>query len=234
MANEHILVVDDDPNIGKLLTTYLQNQGFTTSWLDSGLGLSQHLTQYAVDLILLDVMLPEEDGLSLARKLRTQNNKTGIIMISACAEEVDKIVGLEVGADDYISKPINFRELLARIRAVLRRCHTHNKTYAPEKTQHIYHFSGYQLDTLMHRLLKNNAEIALTSTEFNLLEVFVTHPHQVLNRDELAQWVRKSDHTPIDRSIDVRISRLRQKIEARSGNPSHIRTIRGEGYMFTP
>jgi len=230
MANEKILVVDDDPNIGKLLQTYLTNQGFMVSWLDSGVGLSEYLSQHHIDLILLDVMLPEEDGLSLARKLRAANNTTGIIMVSACAEETDCVVGLEVGADDYVIKPINFRELLARVRAVLRRCQNHQQQV---QQAHNYRFGAYQLDTRIHRLLLNDKEIKLTSTEFDLLEVFLTHAEQVLSREELAKLVQKNDNIPFDRSIDVRISRLRQKIESIPSNPNHIRTIRGEGYLFT-
>lgn len=231
MANEHILVVDDDPNIGKLLQTYLSNQGFSVSWLDNGVGLSDYLKQHAVDLILLDVMLPDEDGLSLARKLRAEKNKTGIIMVSACAEDVDYVVGLEVGADDYVSKPINFRELLARVRAVLRRCQSHE---SEDDSLHLYRFGAFQLDTRVHRLLLHDEEIKLTSTEFNLLEVFVTHPQTILSREKLAQLVQKSDNSLFERSIDVRISRLRQKIEEIPSNPNYIRTVRGEGYIFTP
>ena len=184
------------------------------------------------DLVILDLMLPGEDGLALARRLRAHSDLP-IIMLSARGEDVDRIVGLEVGADDYLSKPFNPRELLARIRAVLRR-HTASHTDTPEAEAGAHVFGPYRLDTTTHTLTRDGTEISITSAEFTLLRVFLEHPNRVLSRDTLIDLIKGYDRSPFDRSIDVRVARLRRKIEPEPEAPVYIRTIHGEGYLFAP
>jgi len=229
---EHILVVDDDPGLRELLEQYLVEQGYAVESVADGGAMEQHLAQHHADLVILDLMLPGEDGLTLARKLRAQGGQP-IIMLSARGEDIDRIIGLEVGADDYLAKPFNPRELLARIRAVLRR--KESASAAEEETASgTYRFGPFNLDSNAHRLDRDGAEVALTAGEFNLLRIFVEHPNRVLSRDSLMDLIKGYERTPFDRSIDVRVTRLRRKIEDDPAAPVYIRTVWGEGYLFAP
>lgn len=229
--NEHILIVDDDPDLSRRLARYLEEQGYSVALADDGEQMFEHLASRTPDLLLLDLMLPGEDGLTLARRLRA-DQPVPIIMLSARGEDVDRIVGLEVGADDYLAKPFNPRELLARIRAVLRR-----RSAAPAHSpsaHRTYAFGPFRLDPIGHRITRDGVDVGLTSAEFSLLRLFNEHPNQVLSRDRLIDLLKGYDRSPFDRSIDVRVTRLRRKIEADPGQPRFIRTIWGEGYLFAP
>ncbi len=230
-ATEHLLVVDDDPDLRELLARYLAEQGFQVSTVADGAAMDAFMANQTPDLVILDLMLPGEDGLSIARRLRA-SNQLPIIMLSARGEEVDRIVGLEVGADDYLPKPFNPRELLARIRAVLRRPNQQGAPTSIPNTQR--HFGPFSMDIDRHILQRNGEEVALTSGEFALLRVLSEHPNHVLSRDRLIDLLKGYDRSPFDRSIDVRVTRLRRKIEDDPTSPRYLRTIWGEGYMFTP
>lgn len=225
-----ILVVDDDVGLCDLLHQYLEKQGFSVDTVEDGKAMDVYLENSSPDLIILDLMLPGEDGLSIAKRLNS-SGQTPLIMLSACGEEVDRIIGLEVGADDYLAKPFSPRELLARIRSVLRR-YTRLENSEAERGQSIFNFGPYQLDTISQSLKKNAEEVAITSGEFSLLKIFLEHPNRVLSRDTLLEKLKGYDCSPFDRSIDVRIMRLRQKIEADSATPQFIQTVWGEGYRF--
>ncbi|MCW9048615.1 MAG: response regulator [Gammaproteobacteria bacterium] len=228
---EKILIVDDDKALCELLQRYLSDNGYTTQSANDGIEMFQLLEQSTPDIIILDLMLPGEDGLTLSKKIRRQSN-TPIIILSARGDDVDRIVGLEVGADDYLSKPFNPRELLARIRSVLRRSNTEQNKPATDSEDII--FDDYRMLTQTRQLFLNEEEVLLTSGEFTLLEVFANNPNRVLNRDSLLQLLKGYEHHPYDRSIDVRITRLRRKIEADPTKPVFIRTVWGKGYLFTP
>jgi DNA-binding response OmpR family regulator len=226
-----ILIVDDDPALRELLKRYLGEQGFAVVAVNDGVAMDHHLGEHAADLIILDLMLPGEDGLSIAKRVRNSRD-TPILMLSARGEDIDRIVGLEVGADDYLAKPFNPRELLARIRAILRRRQPEDNE-VPENTQ-TYTFGSYKLD-LANRTLTCNAEkVTLTSGEFSLLNIFVQHPNRVLSRDTLVDMLSGYERSPYDRSIDVKVTRLRRKIEADPTAPVLIQTVWGEGYRFSP
>lgn len=229
IASEHLLVVDDDPHLRELLARYLDEQGYRVSTVADAAAMDELLAREQPDLIILDLMLPGEDGLSIARRLRNHGT-IPIIMLSARGEEVDRIVGLEVGADDYLPKPFNPRELLARIRAVLRR----PTPQAAVESGATHRFGLFALDVERHMLMRAGEEVTLTAGEFTLLRVFVEHPNRVLSRDLLIELIKGYDRSPFDRSIDVRVTRLRRKIEDDPGSPCFIRTIWGEGYLFTP
>ena len=231
-ALTHILVVDDDAALRELLVRYLTQQGFRVSAVQDGEELGGFLANMQPDLVILDLMLPGEDGLSIARRLRAQGNMP-IIMLSARGEDVDRIVGLEVGADDYLTKPFNPRELLARIRAVLRRRAT-VPAEAPEAATDAYTFGPYRLNTTTHTLTRDGAEVSLTGAEFTLLRTFLEHRNRVLSRDTLIELIKGYNRSPFDRSIDVRVTRLRRKIEPDPESPVYIRTVHGEGYLFAP
>ena len=227
----HILVVDDDPGLRELLIEYLTEQGFRVGAVADGMAMDAYLAGNAADLVILDLMLPGEDGLTLARKLQA-NTRIPIVMLSARGEDIDRIIGLEVGVDDYLSKPFNPRELLARIRAVLRRGAAASKEIkAPEQS---IRFGALRLDLRSRRLTRDGAEVSLTSGDFDLLQVFAEHPNRLLSRDQLMDLIKNSERGPFDRSIDVRVTRLRRKIEPDPANPVHIRTIWGKGYLFSP
>jgi two-component system phosphate regulon response regulator OmpR len=233
MENKKILVVDDDPGLRELLLEYLSGQGFEVEAVADGVAMELYLQQHTASLVILDLMLPGEDGLALARKLRARGNLP-IIMLSARGEDVDRIIGLEVGADDYLAKPFNPRELLARIRAVLRRNEeTQVKAEAGDVSM-LHRFGAFQLDMNTRSLAKEGVDIALTAGEFNLLRIFVEHPNRVLNRDLLMDLMKGYERSPFDRSIDVRVTRLRRKIESDPAAPKFVRTVWGEGYLFTP
>ncbi len=230
----HILVIDDDPDLRELLGSYLGANGMTVTSAGDGVAMWAALASGMPDAIVLDLMLPGEDGLALTRALRAKSD-VPILMLSARGEELDRVIGLEVGADDYLAKPFGPRELLARLRALLRRGHastpdTTEATPDPAMPQ----FGPFQLDTLGHRLLKDGLEITLTGAEFDLLAALVARPNRVLSRDTLVDLLRGYDRDPFDRSIDNRVTRLRRKIEDEPGSPAYIRTVRGEGYLFNP
>jgi DNA-binding response OmpR family regulator len=227
-----ILVVDDDRGLRELLRDYLGANGFTVLEAGDGAAMKQMLGSARPDLIILDLMLPGEDGLTLARWLRGHGNLP-VIMLSARGEEIDRVVGLEVGADDYLPKPFSPRELLARIRAVLRRRGAGPAEAAAAPAQ-IHAFGPFRLDVGAHRLTRDGVEIAVTTAEFALLRIFAEHPNRVLSRDTLMDLLKGYDRAPFDRSIDVRITRLRRKIEDDPATPVYIRTVRGEGYLFSP
>ena len=233
MENKKLLVVDDDPGLRELLQEYLTTQGFEVEAVADGIAMEQYLHQHTVNLVILDLMMPGEDGLSLARKLRARGNLP-IIMLSARGEDVDRIIGLEVGADDYLAKPFNPRELLARIRAVLRRHEEGQVKVTDELPANQHSFGPFKLDFDARSLLKDGTELALTAAEFNLLRIFVEHPNRVLNRDMLMDLMKGYERSPFDRSIDVRVTRLRRKIESDPASPVYVRTVWGEGYLFSP
>ncbi|MDP2783555.1 MAG: response regulator [Sulfurimicrobium sp.] len=233
MDNRHILVVDDDPGLRELLQRYLAEQGYQLDAVADGAAMEQHLAAHEADLVILDLMLPGEDGLTLARKLRARGGPP-IIMLSARGEDIDRIIGLEVGADDYLAKPFNPRELLARIRAVLRRREGVDPRKEEDSERDIFRFGPFGLDPHARTLTREGAEISLTAGEFNLLRIFVEHPNRVLSRDSLMDLIKGYERTPFDRSIDVRVTRLRRKIEDDPTAPVYVRTIWGEGYLFAP
>jgi len=224
-----VLVVDDDASLRELLTNYLDKEGFDVSGAEDGAAMFAWLEQHQADLLILDLMLPGDDGLTLARRLRTKTD-IPIIMLSARGEDIDRIVGLEVGADDYLAKPFNPRELLARIRAVLRR---RAPTAQPEDTD-VAVFGPYRLDVNARQLTRDGEAVTLTGSEFDLLRIFVEHPNQMLHRDRLLDLLKGYERNPFDRSIDVQVARLRAKIEPNKKQPRYIRTVWGRGYMFTP
>lgn len=232
MDARKVLVVDDDEGLRELLQQYLSAQGFEVATVADGIGMSAHLARNPVDIVILDLMLPGEDGLSLARKLREQGDLP-IIMLSARGEDVDRIIGLEVGADDYLAKPFNPRELLARIRALLRRNREVHDRIETTKEQD-YQFGPYLLNRTSRTLYKSGTIVPLTSGEFNLLIIFVEHQNRVLSRDSIMDMLKGYERMPFDRSIDVRVTRLRRKIEDDPNKPLYIRTVWGEGYMFAP
>jgi DNA-binding response OmpR family regulator len=226
----HLLVVDDDRETRDLLSMYFREQGFRVDTVKDGPDMDAWLEANSTDLVILDLMLPGEDGLSLARRLRA-DHKLPIVMISARGEEIDRIVGLEVGADDYVPKPFNPRELLARVRAVLRRS---APDAVPERVAKRVGFGPYRLDFEKRLLLKGEEEVELSRAEFDLLHIFVDHPNRVLSRDSIMDLLSGRERDPFDRSIDVRVTRLRHKIEEDPTRPHFIRTVWGVGYQFTP
>ena len=227
-ARSHLLVVDDDEGLRVLLVRYLADNGYDVAGVADGEAMKRHLACQPVDLVLLDVMLPGEDGLSLARTLSAQGGPA-IIMLSARGQEVDRIVGLEVGADDYLPKPYSHRELLARVAAVLRRRHP-----PAESRGRLRRFGPYAVDLVSHRLTRNGEEVALSGAEFALLKVLLDHPDRVLGRDALVELLKGYERAPFDRMVDVRVTRLRRKIEPDPSHPVYLRTVWGEGYLFSP
>ncbi|MGU3536285.1 response regulator [Methylobacterium sp. A54F] len=227
----HILLVEDDREISTLVARYLRANECRVTLAGDGREMDRALADARVDLIVLDLMLPGEDGLSLCRRLR-QSSAIPILMLTAKAEEIDRIVGLELGADDYLAKPFNPRELLARIRAVLRRSGAESPD---EDGSRRLHFVGWTLDIGLRQVLSpEGARIAITGAEFDLLHALCLRPGRVLSRDQLLDLTQGRAAGPFERSIDVLVSRIRQKIERDSRNPEIIRTIRSGGYLFTP
>ena len=231
---DRVLVVDDDARIRDLLRRYLSQEGFEVLLAEDARALNRLLQRETADLIVLDLMLPGEDGLSICRRLRGANDRTPIIMLTAKGEDVDRIVGLEVGADDYLPKPFNPRELLARIHAVLRRRPPIEAPGAPSGDSEVVVFGGFELDLGQRRLTREGAVIAMTTGEFAMLKALVRHPRQPLSRDRLAQMARGRDFEPFDRSLDVQISRLRKMLEPEPTKPRYIQTVWGVGYVFVP
>jgi len=233
----HVLIVDDDANVRDMLSEYLSTHGYDVSLAESGETMRAALVRRVPDAVLLDLNLPGEDGLSLARYLRERYD-LAIIMVTAAGDVVDRVVGLEVGADDYIAKPFDPRELRARLKSVIRRCQARaaeRPSSATGTDRHRVTVGACMLDLEAHRLFgADGQEIALTAMEFDLLKVFAAHPNQVLSRDRLLTLTRNRDWEPFDRSIDIRIARLRRKIEPDPEKPRLIKTIRSAGYMFVP
>jgi two-component system OmpR family response regulator/two-component system phosphate regulon response regulator OmpR len=227
-----IYVVDDDAGIRDSLAEYLAGQGFEVACAEGGAALDTLLEKTRPNLLVLDLMMPGEDGLSIARRLKGRADAPPIIMLSAKGEDIDRIVGLEVGADDYLSKPFNPRELLARIRAVMRRGAA--PSAAAGETLRVVEFGPFCANLDARSLSRGDEEIELTSGEFSLLEIFVSHPNRSLSRDWLMDQLRGFERDPFDRSIDVRVNRLRKKIEDDPANPRYIKTVWGQGYLFAP
>lgn len=230
-SGSHLLVVDDDRETRELLSLYLGQQGFDVAVVEDGLAMDAWLAANSTDLVILDLMLPGEDGLSIARRLQSEH-KLPIVMISARGEELDRIVGLEVGADDYLPKPFNPRELLARIRAVLRR--SVSAAESEPGRDRSSKFGEFRFDGERRTLYRGDEEVELSRAEFDLLQIFVQRPNRVLSRDLIMDCLSGGDRDPFDRSIDVRVTRLRHKIEADPSDPKLIRTVWGIGYQFTP
>ena len=230
--NKKILMVDDDVRMRELLQRYLTEQGFDIKTVADAKEMDAALALDSVDLLVLDLMLPGEDGLAICRRLRANNVSTPVIMLTARGDEVDRIIGLEMGADDYLPKPFNPRELLARINAVLRR-HEHSPE-AENANKEIFSFGEFVFDSSTRSLSKNGMQITITSGEFALLKVFTEHPRQPLSRDRLMQLARGRELDVFDRSIDVQVSRLRRIVEPDPAHPRYLQTMWGFGYVFIP
>lgn len=233
---KHIVVVDDEEDIRETVQEYLMRQGHRVTTFENGASLRQFIdAEEPFDIAILDVTMPGEDGLSLARFLREHTN-VGIIMVTASGEIIDRIVGLEMGADDYIAKPVDLRELLARIKAVLRRTSRRaGSGTLEEQERQVVAFGSCRLDLDAHKLYdEDGKEVPLTSMEFDLLKAFAERPNRVLSRDQLLELAHNRGWEPFDRSIDIRIARIRRKVERDPGKPQIIKTVRGAGYMFTP
>jgi two-component system, OmpR family, response regulator len=231
-APKHILVVDDDPEIREMLTNYLESENFRVSAVADGQAMSRVLNERPVDLMILDMRLADEDGFEIMRQLGRPPEAPIIIITGHRRDEVDRVVGLELGADDYITKPFSLRELLARVRAVLRRSGS-TRQHSPGRKHRRYRFAGWELDMRMRRLRSPAGEATpLTAGEFNLLAAFLQSPQQILSREQLLATSRIHDEEVFDRSIDVQILRLRRKIEVNPSEPKLVVTERGAGYVF--
>jgi two-component system OmpR family response regulator/two-component system phosphate regulon response regulator OmpR len=233
MADKKILVVDDDKRLRELLQRYLGEQGFTVKSAENAEAMDKALTRDTFDLIVLDLMLPGEDGLSICRRLRASEPQQAIIMLTAKGDEIDRIVGLEMGADDYLPKPFNPRELVARIQAVLRRRGT-VVPGAPTTDDKTIAFSDVEVDLATRTLKRNGEVLPLTTGEFAVLKVLLEHPRQPLSRDRLMSLARGREQGPFDRAIDVQVSRLRKLIEPDPSTPRYLQTVWGFGYVFIP
>jgi len=230
-AMDHILIVDDDRDIRDLLSEYLHKQGYRTSVAADGRAMHSMMSRGTPDLIILDLMLPGEDGLILCREIRAQSD-IPILMLTARCDEVDRIVGLEMGADDYLAKPFSPRELVARIKSILRRSRALPSNLKPDQAK-LFRFAGWTLDVTTRNLLSpDGISIALSGTDFKLLRIFLDHPHRVLNRDQLIDLTQSRDAGPFDRSIDLQVSRLRRRLNDSPKEPAIIKTARGEGYVL--
>ena len=228
-----ILVVDDDMRLRSLLERYLVEQGFQVRSAANSEQMDRLLERENFHLMVLDLMLPGEDGLSICRRLRQAESKMPIIMLTAKGDEVDRIIGLEMGADDYLPKPFNPRELLARARAVLRR-QTIEAPGAPSLEEQIVEFGEYRLNLATREMTADGKPLSLTSGEFAVLKSLVTHPREPLSRDKLMNLARGRDYSALERSIDVQVSRLRRMLEKDPANPRYIQTVWGLGYVFVP
>ena len=228
-----ILMVDDDVRIRELLQRYLTEQGFSVKSVGDSKEMDTALNGDSYDLLVLDLMLPGEDGLAICRRLRGSSVNTPIIMLTARGDEVDRIIGLEMGADDYLPKPFNPRELLARINAVMRR-HEHSPEADNSGKSEAFNFGEFVFDPSTRSLSRGGMQITITSGEFSLLKVFTEHPRQPLSRDRLMQLARGRELDVFDRSIDVQVSRLRRIIEPDPAHPRYLQTMWGFGYVFIP
>lgn len=234
METPRILIVDDDLRLRALLQTYLEQQGFGVSGAGSGEQMRKVLGREPVDLLVLDLMLPDEDGLAICSRLRAEGNRIPVLMLTAKGDEVDRIVGLEIGADDYLPKPCNPRELVARIKAILRRQPAVPPVGAPSQEGGTVEFGVFRLDLATRILSRNGETVHLTSGEFALLSLLCQHPGEVLSRDKLVALTRGRDAGPYDRSVDVQVSRLRRIIEDDPSSPRFLQTVWGVGYVFVP
>ena len=228
-STPQLLVVDDDPEIRKLLARYVESQGFRVRLASSCRELREQLATHHIDLIVLDVMLPDGSGLDLCRDLRAQRSNVPIILLTALKEDVDRIIGLEIGADDYLGKPFNPRELIARVRAVLRR---RADALPPPSEAKLYHFEGYTADPQTRRVEGPDGPVELTGAEFDLLKTFLDRPGRLLSRDQLLDLTRGRSGDVLDRSIDVLVSRLRRKLGESTASPL-FKTVRNGGYQLT-
>ena len=237
MSSAHLAVVDDEPDITRLVANYLKGHGFRVSQLHQGATLFELMLADPPLLVLLDLGLGDEDGLAVARRLR-EHHRCGLVIVTGRTDAVDKIVGLEIGADDYVTKPFDLRELVARIKAVLRRLEPGAATAesAPVPAgRKVLRFAGWSLDTAARTLTgPEQREVALTTGEFDLLHTFATQPGRVLSRDFLLESTRHRESGPFDRTIDVQVGRLRRKIESDPENPQIIKSVRSAGYLFVP
>jgi len=232
--NGHILIVDDQQEICDLVQEYLAGEGYRVSTAQDGAGMRKAMARSRVDLVILDLMLPGEDGLTLARWLR-QESSVGIIILTGRGEIVDRIIGLEMGADDYLPKPFHLRELLARVKSVLRRASFSSTENQAALARSRARFAGWNLDLSSRELFSpSGKEVRLTTGEFDLLAAFVNNANQVLTRDRLLDLARNREAGPFDRTIDVQVGRLRRKLEDDPQRPTMIKTVRGTGYIFTP
>jgi two-component system OmpR family response regulator len=233
--NDHVLIVDDDREIRELLASYLEKNGMRASLAANGRQMRSLLEQVPVDLVVLDLMLPGEDGLALCRELRAGKWRTvPVLMLTARSEETDRIIGLEMGADDYLTKPFAVRELLARIRSVLRRARMLPPNLQVTEAVQFLKFGDWKLDTTARHLLDaQGTMVALSGAEYRLLRVFLDHPQRVLTRDQLLNLTQGRDADQFDRSIDLLVSRLRQRLQDDAREPRYIKTLRSEGYVFS-
>ncbi|WP_445766965.1 osmolarity response regulator transcription factor OmpR [Rheinheimera sp.] len=228
-----ILVVDDDMRLRALLERYLVEQGYLVRAVANYEQMQRMMERENFHLVVLDLMLPGEDGLSICRKLRQQENEIPIIMLTAKGDEVDRIIGLEMGADDYLPKPFNPRELLARIRAVMRR-KSKELPGAPSQSEGVVEFGPFKFNLATREMRKGDELLPLTSGEYAVLKVLVSHPREPLSRDKLMNQARGRDYSAMERSIDVQVSRLRRMLEDDAANPRYIQTVWGLGYVFVP
>ncbi|MCF0253341.1 MAG: two-component system response regulator OmpR [Duodenibacillus sp.] len=229
-----ILVVDDDPRLRDLLRRYLGENGFAVSVAENGQSMNRLWLRERFDALILDLMMPGEDGLAILRRLRAAKDDTPVIMLTARGEDVDRIVGLEMGADDYVPKPFNPRELLARVHAVLRRRPAADQPGAPSMDNEVVHFGEFTLDLGRRELSKNGAPVPLTTGEFAVMKAFARHPRVPLSRDKLMEMARGREYEAFDRSLDVQVSRLRKLIEPDITKPRYLQTVWGLGYVFIP
>lgn len=229
-----ILIVDDDPRLRDLLRRYLGENGFNVLVSENGEAMKRLWVREHFDVLILDLMMPGEDGLAILKRLRAEKDMTPVIMLTARGEDVDRILGLVLGADDYLGKPFNPRELLARIHAVLRRRPRQDAPGAPSMENEVVKFGDFELD-LGTRVLKKNGEIVpLTTGEFAVLKAFARHPRQPLSRDKLMEMARGREYEAFDRSLDVQVSRLRKLLEPDPSKPRYLQTVWGLGYVFIP
>jgi two-component system phosphate regulon response regulator OmpR len=233
-TTQKILVVDDDARLRDLLRRYLGDNGFSVYVAENAQAMNRLWQRERYDLLILDLMMPGEDGLSVMRRLRGANDTTPIIMLTAKGEDVDRIVGLEMGADDYLPKPFNPRELLARINAVLRRKGPDDAPGAPAQDGKPIEFGGFVLDLVTRTLTKDGQPVPLTTGEFAVLKAFARYPRVPLSREKLMEMARGREYEAFDRSLDVQISRLRKLIEPDPSKPRYIQTVWGLGYVFIP
>jgi two-component system OmpR family response regulator len=230
--NTHILIVDDEPEVAAVVKEYLTAQGYRVSIAHDGAGMRGIIAQSPVDLVLLDVKLRNEDGLALARSLRSERPAIGIIMMTARGETIDRVIGLEMGADDYLTKPFHLRELLARVKSLLRRA-APAAAKTPPANRSRAAFAGWRLDLSARDLFSPAGEtVQLTTGEFDLLVAFITNPNRVLSRNRLSEMTRRGEPGPFDRTIDIQVGRLRRKLGDGSQQAHLIKTVRGSGYIF--
>jgi len=234
VSTAHILAVDDDPSVRQMIADYLGDNDMRVTAIASGKTIADLMARDTIDLVVLDLRLPGEDGMEIARRLRAEFSGLPIIMLTGRKDEADRVMGLELGADDYLTKPFSPRELLARIRALLRRSRAQQTVADGLQKVRAYRFAGWELNVRLRRLTSpKNQAVPLTNTEFNLLAAFLATPHRVLSRDQLLGLSRLHNDEVYDRSIDTQVGRLRKKIESPEGKAELIRTERGVGYAFT-